>query len=98
MEACQNIRNEDGERVAHYTNEQVNTTHMRGAGRQGWCIPIECKTESVDYFNDVWYGYMNNQLAMLPSYGINFNTLIFNTESRVGSIFTIPEEYNPLQA
>tara|TARA_B110000285_G_scaffold184744_1_gene209417 strand:- start:333 stop:476 length:144 start_codon:yes stop_codon:yes gene_type:complete len=33
MEACSKITDENGKRISHYMNQQVNVTHVRGAGR-----------------------------------------------------------------
>ena len=97
MEACSKITDENGKRISHYMNQQVNVTHVRGAGRQGYCIPIECKTESLDFFNEKFFGYMNKMLPTLPQYGIDIETIIFNSKSLLGSRMTVPEEYNQLQ-
>ena len=80
-EACHNILDDNGKRIALYTNVEQGVSHLRGIARIGVCVPIECNQESMDYFNDKYFGYMNAQLLLLPSYGINFNTLIFNNQS-----------------
>ena len=63
----------------------------------GFCVPFECKNDDLDNFVHTLFGFVNKQLVVLPSYGINFDLLIFNNKSQVGSRFTVPEEYNKIQ-
>ena len=57
--ACNNITDTDGNRIAHFVAMQNNVTHLRGLARQGYCLPIECNQESMTYFGDKYFGYMN---------------------------------------
>lgn len=61
----------------------------------GFCLPIECKTEDLDYFTKTVFGWINGNLAKLPSLGINLHIgVIFDSRSRLGAKFTVPHEYN----
>ena len=61
---------------------------MRGLARSGICLPIECVQGTItDYVGNA-ISFMNSELALLPSYGINIDTLIFNSDSRLSMKLT----------
>ena len=66
--------------------------------RQGYCVPIECNQASMTYFGEKLFGKMNEQLAMLPTLGINmYIGIVWSPASRLGAKFTVPVEYNVTQ-
>lgn len=78
----------DDENVAIYSSMQSNVTHVRGIARQGYCLPKECTEADLNYVADLLVNNTNHGLSILPQYGIHFNTLIFNEDSRVGMKFS----------
>ena len=77
----------DNESIAVYSNMKSNVTHVRGIARQGYCLPKECSQDDLNGVASLFVNITNNGLAILPQYGIHFNTLIFNEQSRVGMQF-----------
>ena len=62
---------------------------MRGLARSGVCLPVECVQDTISDYVDNAIDLMNSQLALLPSYGIDINTLIFNSDSRLSMKMTV---------
>ena len=89
---CENIRI-GNETIAQYFSEQMNITDSRGISRVGWCLPKECTQDDVGEAVTKIQTYMNDQLAILPDYGIKINTLIFNSDSRMTMKFFKSDEY-----
>ena len=68
----------DGNRMGVYVSMRQNITQMRGLARSGLCLPIECVQSTINNFTDNTIDLLNSALAILPTFGINLDLLIFN--------------------
>ena len=78
-EECASISDSDGYIISQYASQMSNVTDVRGIARSGWCLPIECSQADFDWITTLEDNFVNMGIDMLPSLGINIDTLVFKT-------------------
>jgi len=78
-EECEQVVDENGQRMAAYASNKSNVTDLRGIARSGYCLPIQCTQEQLNFVTDYMNGFVNWGIDMLPTLGINIDILIFRT-------------------
>jgi hypothetical protein len=69
------------EYASTYFSIRTNVTDARGIARMGLCLPIECTQDDLDHFDELFLKFTNFGIGLLPTLGINIDTLVFNNQS-----------------
>ena len=76
---------------------KANVTDVRGIARSGVCMPINCTQSDINFGSAKVVGMVNNAIGLLPSLGINIDTIIFKTNfSQVNMNFLVTDYQDEL--